>query len=51
MEHMEEVKIGDTQLELPQSLCEDSSILKEFFSKEIWDQIPENIRQHAMVRM
>ena len=48
--HLEECDIGGVRLQLPQGLCENKNIFKEFFSSRTWhEQFTEQQRQHLKV--
>lgn len=45
-EVMEPVRILGNSLELPQELCEDFSLFKEFFSMKTWEALGGEHREH-----
>jgi len=48
--HLEEFHIEGVRLQLPQGLCEDKSIFKEFFSHRTWHEcFTEQQKQHLKV--
>ncbi|XP_028041865.1 nuclear factor related to kappa-B-binding protein isoform X2 [Bombyx mandarina] len=47
-EEMEPVRILGHSLELPQELCEDYSLFKEFFSTKTWESLDEKHKEHLM---
>lgn len=48
--HLEEFHIEGVRLQLPQDLCENKSIFKEFFSHRTWHEcFTEQQKQHLKV--